>query len=141
MIWLAAMAVAAGALVSLSRQINGRLALSTSALESAFWNHLVGAVALSLVALAFGGLFVDGTEKTPAWAYLGGTVGVVFIALSSWLITRVGAAQTAVLILAGQMVGGLALDLLRGVPGDLVARILGLGLVGAGVWLAGRTRR
>ncbi|MDP5359173.1 MAG: DMT family transporter, partial [Paracoccaceae bacterium] len=42
MIWFAAFAILAGVLVSLSRQINGRLALSTSALESSFWNHLVG---------------------------------------------------------------------------------------------------
>ena len=45
---MAALAFAAGLLVSLSRQLNGRLALATSPLVSSFWNHAVGLAALAL---------------------------------------------------------------------------------------------
>jgi transporter family-2 protein len=141
MIWFATLAILAGVLVSLSRQINGRLALSTSAMESSFWNHLVGLVFITCVALAVGGLFTGSPAAAPWWAYLGGTVGVVFIAAGSWLIARIGAAQTALLIIAGQMISGVVLDMVMGAPGNLWARALGVALILAGMWVAqGRKR-
>jgi transporter family-2 protein len=141
MIFFAALAILAGVLVSLSRQINGRLALSTSAMESSFWNHLVGLVFITCVALAVGGLFAGEPAQAPWWAYLGGPVGVVFIAAGSWLIARIGAAQTALMIIAGQMISGVVLDIIMGAPGNLWARILGVGLILAGMWVAqGRKR-
>ncbi|MEJ8563158.1 DMT family transporter [Yoonia sp. GPGPB17] len=136
MIWFATLAILAGVLVSLSRQINGRLALSTSALESSFWNHIVGLVFISAVALLVGGLFAGEPTASPWWAYLGGPVGVIFIAAGSWLIARIGAAQTALLIIAGQMISGVVLDVTMGAPGDLWARTLGVGLILAGMWVA-----
>ena len=140
MIWFALIAFLGGASVSLSRQINGRLSLSTSALHSSWWNHAVGLALLTLIALVTGGLWPQAPGDIPPWAWLGGTVGVVFIALSSWLVTRIGAAQTALLIIAGQMVSGVVLDLILGAPGSPLARIGGVALILAGIW-AGRTPR
>ncbi|PXW72752.1 transporter family-2 protein [Loktanella sp. PT4BL] len=136
MIFFAALAILAGVLVSLSRQINGRLALSTSAMESSFWNHLVGLVFITCVALAVGGLFAGEPAQAPWWAYLGGPVGVVFIAAGSWLIARIGAAQTALMIIAGQMISGVVLDIIMGAPGNMWARTLGVALILAGMWVA-----
>ncbi len=140
MIWFAALAILAGVLVSLSRQINGRLALSTSAMESSFWNHIVGLAFITIVALLVGGLFAGEPQEAPWWAYLGGPVGVIFIAAGSWLIARIGAAQTALLIIAGQMVFGVVLDMAMGVPGALWARVLGVALILAGMWVARSAR-
>lgn len=50
-------AFAAGMLVTLSRQLNGRLAMATSALGSSFRNHLVGLGALTLYALVTGSVW------------------------------------------------------------------------------------
>ena len=136
MIGFAILAVLAGVLVSLSRQINGRLSLSTSAMESSFWNHLVGLVFITFVAVLAGGLFSGSPAQSPWWAYLGGPIGVIFIAAGSWLITRIGAARTAILIIAGQMVFGVLLDVLMGAPGDLWARTVGVALILAGMWVA-----
>ncbi|EBA13070.1 DMT family transporter [Roseobacter sp. CCS2] len=136
MIWFATLAILAGVLVSLSRQINGRLALSTSAMESSFWNHIVGLVFITGVALLVGGLFAGEPEASPWWAYLGGPIGVIFIAAGSWLIARIGAAQTALLIIAGQMISGVLLDIIMGAPGNLWARTLGVALIMAGMWVA-----
>ena len=141
MIFFAALAVFAGVLVSLSRQINGRLALSTSAMESSFWNHLVGFAFITLVALLAGGLFAGSPQEAPWWAYFGGPVGVVFIAAGSWLIPRIGAAQTALMIIAGQMVSGVVLDVAMGAPGNLWARVLGVGLILAGMVVAQKRRK
>lgn len=141
MVWAACIAFIAGGLVVLSRQVNGRLSLSTSALESSFWNHAVGAAALTLAALFFGGLWTPRMAQVPWWAWLGGTGGVVFIAASSWLVTRIGAAQTALLIIAGQMVSGVVLDVARSAPGSTSARIAGVALILAGMWMSRRPRK
>ena len=45
MVWFVGMALLAGVCISLSRQVNGRLALSKGALTASFWNHVVGLVA------------------------------------------------------------------------------------------------
>lgn len=135
MIVFAALAILAGVLVSLSRQINGRLALATSAMESSFWNHIVGLVFITGAALLFGGLFAGAPLAAPWWAYLGGPVGVIFIAAGSWLIARIGAAQTAILIIAGQMISGVALDIAMGAAGNAVARSCGVALILLGMWV------
>ena len=136
MIWAALLALLAGVLVSLSRQINGRLALSTSAMESSLWNHLVGFLFITMTALIIGGLFAGAPQESPLWAYLGGPIGVIFIAAGSWLIPRIGAAQTALLIIAGQMISGVLLDVWMQAPGNIWARIAGVVLIVAGMWIS-----
>lgn len=133
-------AILAGVLVGLSRQINGRLALSTAPLIASFWNHLVGFVALSMLGLIIGGLIPPGAATAPWHAYVGGPIGVVFVAAGSWLIARIGAANTALLVISGQMVSGVALDLLRQVPTTLWASALGVVLILAGSVLTQRRR-
>ena len=134
------LAFLAGLLVSLSRQINGRLSLSTSPLQSSFWNHAVGFVALLLVGLVFGGLWPSGLSTAPWHAFIGGPLGVVFIAASSWLIGRIGAVNTALLVISGQMVSGVVLDLIRDAPGSIWARAAGVALILAGMALTLRRR-
>lgn len=134
------LAFVAGLLVSLSRQVNGRLSLSTSPLQSSFWNHIVGFVALLAVGLVLGGLWPDGVSGTPAYAFIGGSLGVVFIAASSWLVGRIGAVNTALLVIGGQMVTGVILDLIRDAPGNPWARAGGVALILAGMALTQRRR-
>lgn len=136
MIWPVILAFSAGLLISLSRQINGRLSLSTSPLTASFWNHAVGFAVLTVIGLALGSLFPPGAETTPWWAWLGGPLGVVFVASGSWLIVRIGATNTALLVIGGQMVAGIALDLLTGQKPVLWASALGVLLIVAGVWLS-----
>lgn len=137
-----AMAVLAGALIGLSRQINGRLSLSRGALGASFWNHLVGFLALLAAALLLAVLAAPpdlaGLARAPLWAWAGGTLGVVFVAAGSWLVARIGAARTAVLVIAGQMISGALLDTLRlgweGAP----LRALGVAIILLGVLAAER---
>jgi transporter family-2 protein len=131
-------ALAAGILVSVSRQLNGRLALSTSALTASFWNHVVGFVALTLLGLVIGGLWPEGALSAPAYAYLGGTIGVIFVASGSWLVARIGATNTALLVIGGQMVSGVVLDALRGATGNTALTALGVVLIIGGMVLTSR---
>ncbi len=140
MIAAVVMAVLAGALIGLSRQVNGRLSLAKGALGASFWNHLVGALALTGAALALAVTTVPpdlaGLRDVPTWAWAGGTLGVLFVASGSWLVARLGATLTALLVIAGQMVAGALLDTLRlgweGAP----LRALGVAVILAGVLLA-----
>lgn len=130
----------AGVLVGLSRQLNGRLALSSSPLIASFWNHIVGFLALTALGLAIGGLIPSGAAEAPWHAYIGGPIGVVFVAAGSWLIPRIGAVNTALLVIGGQMVFGVLLDLVRQVPSTLWASALGVVLILAGMALTQRRK-
>lgn len=125
----------AGVLVGVSRQVNGRLSLSTSPLIASFWNHIVGFIALSILGLSIGGLIPEGAADAPWHAYLGGSIGVVFVAAGSWLIARIGAVNTALLVIGGQMVSGVALDVFQGVSAGLLASVFGVALILAGMAL------
>lgn len=133
-------ALLAGLLVGLSRQVNGRLALSRGALGASFWNHGVGFLALLALGAALWAAtgerpIGDGIGATPWWAWAGGPIGVLFVAAGSWLIARIGASMTALLVIAGQMISGALLDTLLGAPGAPL-RALGVGAILAGVILA-----
>lgn len=131
-------ALLAGLLVGLSRQLNGRLALSTTPLLASFWNHIIGFAILTLLGLAIGGLIPAGAADAPWHAYIGGPIGVVFVAAGSWLIPRIGAVNTALLVIGGQMVSGVVLDLVRSVPTTLWASALGVVLILSGMALTQR---
>jgi len=140
MIEAVVLAFVAGGLVGVSRQLNGRLAVSTSALFASFCNHLVGFVLLTAIGLAIGGLLNDGAFAGAWYIYLGGPVGVVFVALSSWIVGQIGATRSTMLIIAGQVLGGVALDwVLTGKPVSIAA-LCGIVLIVAGVLVAQRQR-
>lgn len=134
------MAVLAGALIGLSRQVNGRLALAKGALGASFWNHLVGALALVGAALTLAATAprsdLSGLGDVPTWAWAGGTLGVLFVAAGNWLVARLGATLTALLVIAGQMISGALLDTLRFGWEGAPLRALGVAVILGGVLLA-----
>lgn len=138
-LWIA-MAFLGGVLVSLSRQVNGRLSLSNSPLIASLWNHLVGFVVLTILGLLVGGLLPAGAADAPWYAYIGGPIGVIFIASGSWLIPRIGAVNTALLVISGQMVSGVVLDLFSDQPPKLWASALGVLLILGGMLLTQRQK-
>lgn len=140
MIELVALATLAGVLVGVSRQVNGRLSLSTSPLVSSFWNHAVGFGLLTVIGLGLGGLIPASAAAAPWYAYVGGPLGVVFVAAGSWLIPRIGATNTALLIIGGQMISGVALDLMSAAPKPLLASAAGVAMILAGMALTQRRR-
>ncbi len=131
-------AFSVGLLIILSRQVNGRLSLSSTAMISSFWNHAIGFAVLTLAGLIIGGLIPSNLAEMPWWVFTGGAIGVVFVASGSWLITRIGAVNSTLLVIAGQMVSGVLLDLLRGVPVTLWASAIGIVMILAGMALTQR---
>lgn len=114
-----------GVLIAASRSINGRLGLSIGALYSSFWNHLGGFLLLTALLIAAGVPGLDTALEAPLPAYFGGALGALFVAVNSSVLPRLGAVTTLMLIIAGQMSAGMAIDHLgRGMlpaPAQLVA--------------------
>ncbi len=133
-------AFSACVLVILSRQVNGRMSMSSTPMISSFWNHIVGFVVLTLIGLFVGGLIPANIGEMPWWVFSGGAIGVVFVASGSWLITRIGAVNSTLLVIAGQMVFGVIFDFLRGAPVTIWASALGIVMILAGMALTQRRR-
>jgi bacterial/archaeal transporter family-2 protein len=139
MMFAVVLALTSGLLVGFNRQVNGTLALYTTPLRASFVNHLVGFVLLTGLGLALGHFFRLAAVEAPLYAYLGGPLGVLFVAGSSWLILRIGAVRTTLLLISGQMLSGVLFDIIRNVPGSPWMRLLGVALILSGVFMTRRT--
>ncbi|MFQ2693800.1 DMT family transporter [Aeromonas caviae] len=102
-----------GVAVSLSRTLNGRLASARGAMTASLANHLLGFGLLGALLILKGEPWERLAGLDP-WLLLGGVLGALFVAISSWAIGRVGALACALLIVTGQLAGGALLDALAG---------------------------
>lgn len=129
-----------GVLLPLQALINARLGVLTyGALFASFASFLTGTLLLALALLLVRPAAVGpGFAAVPAWAWLGGAIGALFVFAGTALVPRLGAAGLICLVVFGQMIGALLLDHF-GVLGHARAadplRILGAVLVAAGALL------
>ena len=136
---LVAALVGAGLTVQVGMNATVRLAIGSPML-AAIVNFVVGLAGLVIVALASGARWTPGSAAAvPAWAWFGGLLGAAYVASTTVLGPRLGAAPLLALTLAGQMAAALAVDH-YGVIGfpqsPLTApRLLGAALLVAGVLL------
>lgn len=118
----------AGFLISVQQALNGRVRMATDVAVATLVNFVVGTVAL-LLALAGTAMTVGVTVDTwPGpdrwWLYLGGPIGATFVAVAAVVVRRLGVLRLGLAVTAGQVVGGLLLDLDRGVAALTVASAL-----------------
>lgn len=111
---LAVLPLLAGVGIAWQQAVNGRVrAAADSALTATLVNFTVGTVAL-LVAFA-----VDvavrgwpaGSLPTEPWLYVGGPIGIVFIALAAAIVRFTGVLLLGLATIAGQIVGAVGLDM------------------------------
>jgi transporter family-2 protein len=140
MSWLVFLALLNGVLIGASRTINARLGMSLGAFRSSFWNHLGGFLLLAALLVALSDHGWKTAFGAPFFAYFGGTLGALFVAMNNRVIPRIGNVASLVLVIGGQMIAGLAIDYLGK---DLLPtpwQFLGLALITIGASLA-RARR
>lgn len=129
---LALIAGSAGLAVSAQQAVNGQVSVAAGwAIPAAVMNFLVGFSTLALISV-LGGWIADwswGDLPTQAGLYVGGPIGVAFIAIAAWVVPLVGVLRFALAAIAGQLVGGAALDLLAPQPGIVLGWELWAGLV------------
>ena len=133
-IGLALLAFAAGTGQAVQQALNGRVSAVAGPVATTWNNFLVGTLALLLV---LGASFtvdgrLDGLPSDP-WLYLGGAMGIVFIAIAAVTVHVHGVLVLGLCMIAGQVVCAEVLELFEpaaevgalGVAGGLVA-ILGV---------------
>ncbi|MFN4287828.1 MAG: DMT family transporter [Brevundimonas sp.] len=133
-----------GALTALQGPTNARLASATgSAVNAALISFAVGTVALLMLAAVLQTrVDMAATRALPAYAWLGGLYGAVFVVASAYAVPKLGVATTIVLMVAGQMLVSLVLDHFgaMGVPRQPISplRVLGVAMLIGGVLLVRR---
>ncbi|MFN8125699.1 MAG: DMT family transporter [Candidatus Nanopelagicales bacterium] len=141
--WVVLLAVSAGLGIAVQQAINGRVAVATrQPLAATLTNFVVGFSGLLLVCVVGVtlGLIDVGEWPTEWWWYLGGPIGVLFIALAAWAVHALGVLVFGLLSIAGQLLGSVLIDTLAP-TGDAALgwpQWLGLVLVAAAVLLAQR---
>jgi transporter family-2 protein len=143
--WIAMIAVVlAGGATALQAPTNARLATAVSGpVNAAFVSFAVGTAALGLLALALQSRpDVTAMRALPAYAWVGGLYGAVFVVAAAWAVPRLGVATTITLMVAGQLMLSLVLDHFGalGVPRAPISltRLAGVALVIGGVLLVRR---
>jgi transporter family-2 protein len=136
---LIAVLVGAGLTVQVGMNATVRLAIGSPML-AAIVNFVVGLAGLVVVALASGARWAPGSAAAvPAWAWFGGLLGAAYVASTTVLGPRLGAATLLALTLGGQMAAALAVDHygVIGFPQSplTASRLLGAALLVAGVLL------
>ncbi|TLW93856.1 DMT family transporter [Saccharomonospora piscinae] len=132
-VWALVLPVLAGVGMAVQQAFNGRVgAAAGSPLTAALVNFTAGTFALLLawaVSLVAGGGLPDTLPREPV-LYLGGLVGVVFIAAAAVLVSWIGVLLFGLASVAGQLLGSVVLDVV--VPataaGVGVTTLLGCGV-------------
>jgi bacterial/archaeal transporter family-2 protein len=123
---LLALVVGAGLLIAVQQALNGRVRRTTGdASVATLVNFVVGTTAL-LAGLAVAVLVrgtADGDWPGPDqwYLYLGGPIGATFVGVAAVVVRRTGVLRLGLAVVAGQVVGALALDLAVPVAATAVA--------------------
>lgn len=112
--WVVLLAVSAGVGISVQQAINGRVsAVTGQPMTATVVNFVVGFSGLLVVVVV---LLVTGALTFSHWPsqwflYLGGPIGVLFIALAAWAVRGLGVLVFGLLTIAGQLSGSVLVDL------------------------------
>jgi transporter family-2 protein len=132
---LAVLPILAGFGSAWQQAMNGRVRQAADGvISTTFINFVVGTAALILafaVNVAFAG-GPDGALPHEPWLYLGGMIGICFIAIAAALVRHIGVLLLGLGMIAGQVTGAVVIDVV--VPGDAGRPGVGT-LVGAALTL------
>lgn len=128
-----------GVAVAIQSPLASMIGQRLGVLESIFIIHIGGAIVVSIPLLAARGGRLSEWRTVPWYALLAGGLGLLVIGAINYTIPRLGVTTTTILVVAGQIAISLLIDHfgLLGTqqrPVDL-ARVLGLVIVFAGIWL------
>jgi bacterial/archaeal transporter family-2 protein len=132
--WVLLFPFLAGLGVGWQQAVNGQVrAIAGSAFTATFGNFLVGAFVLLLAAVIHTAV-VGWPVQFPAtpWLYLGGLVGIAFIAAQTVIVRFTGVLLMGLALLSGQLVTAVVFDLVAPVQAHAIAPLT---IVGAALTL------
>ena len=152
---LLVLVVVVGFLIAVQQALNGRVRRVTgNAAVTTLLNFVVGTSALAagwLLAAAVRGVGVGDWPGPDQWfLYLGGPLGAVFVGVAAVVVRRLGVLRLGLAVVAGQLSGGLVVDVVLPATSGGVALTTALGalltflavaLTGLGVRRAPRGRQ
>ncbi len=110
---LAVLPLAAGVGIAWQQAVNGHVrVVSGSAMVAGLVNFVAGTAVLLVafaVSVALGG-FPDHLPRGPWWLYVGGTLGIAFIAMGAAVVRYTGVLLLGLGMIAGQVTGALLVD-------------------------------
>jgi transporter family-2 protein len=137
MLSLIGLALLNGVLIATSRVINAHLGRKVGAIRTSLWNHAVGFVFLSLIIATMFKNDITVSSTVPLTAWLGGGLGVAFVALNTRAVPALGASKTTSLVVGAQMVASVVIDSLsRPVAEAAIASLGGAAVIIIGVCMA-----
>jgi transporter family-2 protein len=121
-----------GALIAIQQAINGRIGITAgNAFSSTWFNFVFGTSALlaaSFTQVFWGEMQVSSLPSNSWWVYSGGIVGVVYIAMSVWVVPKVGVLIFVLISVSGQLTGALVLDVVMPTSGTVITSTLFIGV-------------
>ncbi|GMA38534.1 DMT family transporter [Mobilicoccus caccae] len=130
-------AVAAGAGLAVQQAVNGRVNRHSGSVAATTWvNFTWGSgllLGILLTQVVRGTWSAPVSLDAPVWAWTGGMVGIVFVAVGAVVVHHLGVLLAALLTLSGQLIGAVVVDLVS--PGP-AAHVDGIVLAGVALTLA-----
>ena len=136
----------AGSWVGVQRALNGRINSHSNKSFATSWLNFITGTSFLLLLLLLRSLFTDHSilnfQTAPLWMFLGGSIGVIYIALSSHIVQNLGVLEFTLFSVGGMLIGSLLIDLLLPTPGTVISPFLiaGIALTYLGVVVNGQSR-
>jgi transporter family-2 protein len=140
------LAVFAGTWVGLQRALNGQInSYSKRSFATSQLNFITGTSFL-LILLLIRSVFTDHSimnfKPAPWWMFLGGSIGVIYIALSAHIVQHLGVLEFTLFSVGGMLIGSLLIDFVFPTKGTVISPYLiaGIALTYLGVIANGQSR-
>jgi transporter family-2 protein len=140
------LAIFAGSWVGVQRALNGRInSHSNKSFATSLLNFITGTSFL-LFLLALRTILTDHSilnfKTAPWWMFLGGSIGVIYIALSAHIVQHLGVLEFTLFSVGGMLIGSLLIDFVFPTPGTQISPYLiaGIALTYLGVVANGQSR-
>jgi len=140
------LAFIAGSWVGVQRALNGRINSHSNKSFATSWLNFITGTSFLLFLLLLRSLFADHSilnfQTAPWWMFFGGSIGVIYIALSSHIVQHLGVLEFTLFSVGGMLIGSLLIDLLFPTPGTIISPFLiaGIALTYLGVVANGQSR-
>ena len=123
----------AGCIVGVQRALNGQINESTKQSFATSWLNFIMGTTFLFIFLSIG-VLINRSELVPLpagpwWMYMGGTIGVIYIAFTSTIVQHLGVLTFTLISVGGQLVGSLLVDLYSPTEGVQISAYLVTGIV------------